>query len=251
MKVVVLLSAGLHPVSGRPVLPRIEAQAIALAQGLERVGAEVCGLHAGPEAGLPREALGHGLSRLVHRESPAGADPVPALAAALAEAVPDLVLAGRRGEGGEDTGLVPYLLAETLGLPLVADLVAIEGLDAAPPAARFEQIVSGTTRRRFTRRLPVLATVHPRAPDPLPFAFARMRRGTVERLDGAVAETHRDGFEERPYRLRPKLMRRAGPGASAPASETVIVDPTPEEAARLILDHLERLGIRRFGPDGR
>ncbi|EHP71446.1 putative electron transfer flavoprotein, beta subunit, partial [Methylorubrum extorquens DSM 13060] len=49
MRIVVLLSAGLHPVSGAPVLPRVEAQAIRMAAGLG-AGSETFGLHAGPDA---------------------------------------------------------------------------------------------------------------------------------------------------------------------------------------------------------
>ncbi len=38
MRIAVLLSAGRHPVSGAPVLPRLEAQAIRLAVGLGAAG---------------------------------------------------------------------------------------------------------------------------------------------------------------------------------------------------------------------
>ncbi|OYY30849.1 MAG: electron transfer flavoprotein subunit beta, partial [Azorhizobium sp. 35-67-15] len=122
MKVLVLLSEGRHPVSGKACLLRTEAQAARLAAGLD---AAATGLHAGPALGALRDALGRGLSGLTHLTMAADADPLPALAEAIARAAPDLVLAGPRGQGGEDTGLVPYALAHRLGWPLIPDAVAL------------------------------------------------------------------------------------------------------------------------------
>ncbi len=103
MTIVVLLSAGRHPVSGAPVLPRMEAQAIRIAAAL----GEAIGLHAGPDADAVREALGLGLTRIEHIAVSEGLDPVPALAARLAALGPDLVLAGRRGQGGQRAASSP------------------------------------------------------------------------------------------------------------------------------------------------
>lgn len=252
MRIAVLLSAGRHAVSGRPAPVPVELQAIRLAHELS---GEVTGLHAGPDAAPLKDALGHGLPRLVHFSITPDDDPLPSLAAALSEGAFDLVLTGRAGQGGEDTGLLPYALARALGLPLVADAVALaEG--PQPGTLAVEQALPRGARRRLAVRLPALVTVHSAAPAALPFAFAAARRGDVETRAGIPAPRTPVEVEERPYRARPKLIAKAAAGASAAerlkaATEAasgggrLLVDPAPEEAAREILTHLRDIGVLR------
>ncbi|QFR33273.1 electron transfer flavoprotein subunit beta [Ancylobacter sp. TS-1] len=251
MRIAVLLSAGRHAVSGRPAPVPVEVQAIGLAAGLD--GAELSGLHAGPDIGPLRDVLGHGLPRLVHLTIPDGDDPLPSLAAALREGAFDLVLAGRTSQGGEDTGLLPYALARALGLPIIADAAALAPGEA-PGTLAVEQALPRGARRRLLVRLPVLVTVHPAAPAPRPFAFASARRGLIETRPGLAAPRAAASLEERPYRPRPKLIAKAAAGASAAerlkaATEAasgggrLLVDPPPEEAAREILGFLRDIGV--------
>lgn len=250
MDIVLLLSAGRHPVSNAPVLPRLEAQMIRLVEGL----GETRGLHAGPDAMPVREALGHGLARLDHLRIAEGADPVETLVAHLADTPPALILAGRRGQGGEETGLVPYLVAQRLGYPLIPDVIALRP-GAAPDRMEVEQALAKGARRRLVVRLPFVASVHPAAPAPRPFAYARMRRGRVIARDDVVAApAAASEIEARPFKPRPKLMRGAPAGASAAerlmaatgagdnGGANVLVDPDPELAARTILAYLRRVG---------
>ncbi len=58
----------------------------------------------------------------------AEADAVPTLADYLSNRTPDVVLAGKQAEGGEDSGFVPYLLGEMLGYSLVPDVLQVEFL---------------------------------------------------------------------------------------------------------------------------
>ncbi|WP_288588006.1 electron transfer flavoprotein subunit beta [uncultured Methylobacterium sp.] len=259
MRLAVLLSAGRHPVSGVPVLPRLEAQAIRLAVGLGEVH-EVVGLHAGPDVAAVAEGLGQGLARIEHLTVAAEADPVPALAARLAALAPDLTLAGRRGQGGPETGLVPYGLAEALGLPLIPDVIGL-----APEAAgrlSLDQSLGRGARRRVIVGGPVLATVHPDAPAPLAYAYGRARRGALEPVavsvsPGLATEAGAlPAIEERPYRRRPKLVKGAPAGGSAAerlkaatgeagasAGGRLLVQPDPDEAAREILAYLRQVGV--------
>lgn len=247
MKAVVLLSAGRHPVSGRPAPVVVEAQAVRLALAL---GAAVSGLHAGPEETPIRDHLGCGLPRITLIELPQGGDPVPALAEALREAPPDLVLAGRRGSGGDDSGLLPYRLAHRLFWPIVADAVGLAR--EQDDILAVEQTLPRGGRRRVRLRLPCLVTVHPAAPPPLPFAFAAARRGRVLRRPGPVVVPEATALEERPYRPRPRLIG-AAPGGSAAerlraATEVagggkVLVDPPPEQAAAELMAFLCRIGV--------
>ena len=96
MRAGVLLSAGRHPVSGRPAPVPVEAQAVRLALAL---GADVTGLHAGAEEAPIREHLGRGLQEAVLVPLPADGDPLPALVEAEFPVRPD-----RRGVFGHSMG---------------------------------------------------------------------------------------------------------------------------------------------------
>ncbi|KMO30361.1 electron transfer flavoprotein subunit beta [Methylobacterium tarhaniae] len=253
MRIAVLLSEGRHPVSGASVLPRLEAQAIRIAAGL----GQAYGLHAGPDAASVAEALGQGLGRIEHVVLAAEADPVPALAARLRATAPDLVLAGRRGQGGDETGMVPYALAAALGLPLIPDVVAAGAGDAEAGTLCLDRSLGRGDRLRVVVRGPVVATVHPDAPAPLAYAFGRARRGSIDRLDPGPAPVAAPvTAEERPYRRRPRLVKGAPTGGSAAerlkaatgeagpaAGGRLLVHPDPDEAAREILAHLRRIGV--------
>lgn len=235
MRALVLLSAGRHPVSGKPGPPRVEMQAARLAAGLD---AGAGGLHAGASIEALREALGRGLTQLTHLRLDAEADPVPALIAALRDLKPDVVFAGPRGEGGEDTGLTPYALAHALGWPLVAQAVAV---GAADSAMRVTQALPQGARRHVLTRLPAVVTVYSGAPAPLPFALGRARAGRVVEMNPAPSplRSPREG-ETRPYRARPKAMRANG---VTQGKGRVLVNPDPEEAAREILAFLRQIGV--------
>lgn len=256
MKIAVLLSAGLHPVSGRPCPVPVELQAVRLAVDLATdLGSEITGLHAGPDATILRDALGHGLPRLDHIALPEGDDPAVSLTAQLRKLGPALILAGRVAQGGEDTGTLPYALAHALGLPIVADAVRLE-LGPEAGTLTVEQALPKGARRRVVVRLPAVVTVHPAAPAPLPFAFGVARRGVIETAPGLTAPQPESSVEQRPYRKRPKLIATSAAGASAAdrlkaATETastggkLLVHPAPEEAAREILAHLRSIGVLR------
>ncbi|MBK3402687.1 electron transfer flavoprotein subunit beta [Methylorubrum populi] len=255
MRIAVLLSAGLHPVSGAPVLPRVEAQAIRLAAGLA-ASSEIFGLHAGPEAAAVAEALGQGLDRIEHFAVAAGEDPVPALVARLAERAPDLILAGRRSQGGDESGLVPYALARALAMPLLPDVVAAAA--AEDGALRLDQSLGRGALRRVLVRGPVVVTCHPDAPAPLAYAYGRARRGRVETVAIAPVATPAPTLaaEQRPYRRRPRIVKgapaggsaaerlKAATGESGPAgSGRLLIQPDPEDAAREILTYLRQIGV--------
>lgn len=249
MKIAVLLSAGIHPVSRRPVLPRGEAQAIALARALS---SDVVGVHAGPDVAGVSQALGHGLARLLHAEIPQNADPLPSLLSVLRTLEPDLILAGRRAEGGEESGLLPYMVAAGLGIEIVADAVAI---DAENGVLAVDGALPRGVRRRIRTACPALATVHPAAPAARAYAFAQERRGMIEHVPGVTGTTAAPPVEERPARARPRLIGGGIAGSAAErlraATETgtaggeVLVDPEPEAAAWAILAHLRKVGVLR------
>jgi len=226
MRATVLLSAGRHPVSGRASPVAVEMQAIRLAIDL---GATPSGLHAGEAASAAQDALGHGLSRLVLLEG-ATDDPLPALLDHLRRLPPDLLLAGRRGQGGSDSGLLPYQLAHGLGWPIVADVVRLTRSGGKLIA---EQALPRGARRVVTLSLPCIVTVHPAALPALPFRLAGLQ-GEVRSVP--VAPTPATSQPElRPYRMRPKVVERSAGGGS------VLVGVSAEQAASAILSELRRL----------
>ena len=249
MKIAILLSASLHPVSQRPALSRIEAQAVAVALHL---GGEIVGFHAGSDCVAAASALGHGLPRLVHLRTQPNADPVPTLAAELRRFQPDLVLTGPRSIGADETGLVPYRIAEKLGWPILADAVSVErmsdGFKVASALPKGERLICEETG-------PLVLTLHPAAPSARAYAYAQERLGVIETREIEAEEDSSPRPVQRPMRQRAKVKASATGGSAADrlkaatemAASTggeLLVDPDPEMAARTILRHLRAIGAR-------
>ncbi|MBV1837728.1 electron transfer flavoprotein subunit beta [Acetobacter estunensis] len=244
MKAIVLLSAGIDPVSGRPAPVGGEVRAIGLARAL---GAKtLIGLHVGASVPALADYGGYGLKEIICL-SGGEHDPVAALAQFFVQvsasdvSAPDLVLAGTRGCGGADTGLLPYMLAEKLGWPIATGIAA--PLEEQPEAGR---LTLAQARARGAVRpvhvtLPCVVTVSDMAECVPSFVFADKRAVQVreERAEIAPQGEMEEGLL-RPYRRRPKLIsaaRTEGTGGQ------LLVDPTPEEAAAAIIVHLRSLGV--------
>src|SRR4051812_4732086 len=258
VEIAVLLSVGSHPASGRARRAPLDAQALELALRLVESGhaTRIHALHAGnPAEPALRDYLGMGLDRLEVLETAAapGADPVPALTARLRELAPALILTGAVAEGGEDSGMVPYLIAQALNRTLVPDIVGIDLTDAE---AALTQALPRGQRRLVTAIPPLVATLHSSAPAARQSAFARARRGTI---DARQVTARQDEFlaecTVRPWRARPKLMRVQRGGSALDrmkaATETktgqgrLMVQPTPDEAASAIYGCLVQQGMIR------
>jgi electron transfer flavoprotein beta subunit len=262
VKVVVLLSVGRHPASGRARRAPLDARALEMALSLPE--AEVHGLHAGdPSEATLRDYLGMGLERLTVLAIPSGSDPVLCLTAHLATLAPDAIFAGRHAEGCEDSGMLPYLVAQGLGYGVVAD---VAGVRIADCHASLTQALPRGRRRLVETRLPVVAIVNTAAPEPRQSAFARARRGIVDSIAADVpADTFAQSCEIRPWRPRPKRLRiPAGGNAlerlkamteAKSGAGRLLIQPSAEEAARAIYDYLvekrfiEQTRTRREPPD--
>jgi electron transfer flavoprotein beta subunit len=258
IEIAVLLSVGSHPASGRARRAPLDAQALELALRLFEAGhaTRIHALHAGnPAEPALLDYLGMGLDRLEVLETAAapGADPVPALTARLRELAPTLILTGAVAEGGEDSGMVPYLIAQALNRTLVPDIVGIDLTDAE---AALTQALPRGQRRLVTAIPPLVATLHSSAPAARQSAFARARRGTIDaRQVTACQDEFLAECTVRPWRARPKLMRVQRGGSALDrmkaATETktgqgrLMVQPTPEEAASAIYDCLVQQGMIR------
>ncbi len=250
--VIVLLSLGRHPVSSRARRAERDARALTMALGS---GLPVIGVHAGAPHEALRDYLGMGLKRLVTLDFPDGGDPVSALAAfnSSIPAQPRLVLAGSIAEAGAASGMVPYLVAEALGLPLAP---SVASLCPTQDGFHFVQALPRGGRRSLHAANGIVATVDLQGPRPRQVARGPALLGTMQRASvtptQAVPPLLPEISEAHPARTRPK---RIGPTAAqtTDGERRLLIEPTPREAAQEILKFLEseRLLPRRYAEGAR
>ena len=246
--VAVLLSIGRHPASGRSRRAEIDARALELALGL---GARIHAIHAGdPREPSLRDYLGVGVDTLTVLRQPKDSDVLPALAKHLALLRPGLILAGSAAEQGAGSGMLPYLLARELDLPL---LPAIAGIAVNGSLADVLQALPRGRRRQLRADLPAIATVDRAAPAPRQSAYAKARRGRIEIIDIPAGPALVSDAREIAARARPRRLKIMTGGSAADrlraATEMqagrgrLMVDPPADEAARAILEYLRAEGI--------
>jgi electron transfer flavoprotein beta subunit len=254
VKVISLVSVGAHPTSGRPRRAEQDARAVEL--GLQLAGDNLQVLHAGnPEEPALRAYLGMGLDELHVLEQPENADAVPALSDYLRDCGVQIVLTGSQAETGEGSGMLPFLLAEALGWPLVTGLAEVESLENG--TALVLQALPRGQRRRLKVRLPFLATVDNAAPKPRQSAYGPAQRGTLEVEQFAtVSDALLDEATLQPAKPRPKRLKviKAKSGADRMKAATakasggggqVLKGVTPEAGAEAILKLLIEEGVVR------
>ncbi len=254
LHVISLVSVGAHPTSGRPRRAEQDARAVEL--GLQLAGDNLHVLHAGnAEEPALRGYLGMGVDELHVLAQPPGADAVPGLTDYIRESGVQLVLTGSQAETGEGSGMLPYLLAETLGWPLVVGLAEVESMSNG--SAQVLQALPRGQRRRLKVRLPFLATVDNAAPKPRQSAYGPAQRGLldVEEIEVVIDEVFTDA-ELTPAKPRPKRLKviKAKSGAdrmkAATAKATggggqVLKGVTAQEGAAAILKLLVEEGVVR------
>jgi electron transfer flavoprotein beta subunit len=254
LNIVTLVSVGAHPTSARARRAEQDARAVEL--GLRLAGQHLRVVHAGdPGEEALRAYLGMGLPELTVLEQPAGADALPALADFLAGAGAQLVLTGSHAETGEGSGLLPYLLAERLGWPLVVGLAAVEKVEQGH--AQVLQALPRGQRRRLKVRLPFLASVDNAAPVARQSAFGPARRGElqVEAVPAFTDELFADA-QLQPARPRPKRLKvvkaktaadrfKAATAKASGDGGQVLRDLSPEAGAEEIFKLLVEEGVVR------
>jgi electron transfer flavoprotein beta subunit len=268
-EIVVLVSIGRHPESGRPRRADLDARALELAlqcahdDGDARHAANgrapsVSALHAGdPGEAALRDYLGMGLQRLTVLTG-IGADAEAALSEYLRSKRPEVVLCGAAAETGESSGMLPYRVAEALGTSIVAHAVSIS-LNPDARTARVVQALPRGARRALRVPLPVVLTVGSAAHPARMSAYARARRGSIEvvRLD-AVPQAEQQVCEkarwiERAARARPRRLRALDTASAAERLRLISAARTgigarldgsdPQAAARAIWRFLRERGL--------
>ena len=250
--VVVLVSCGRHPVSGRPRRAMLDARAVELALHLGDVKVEL--VHAGdPVAAGLADYFGMGVDDMTVLDVASGDDIVPPLVAHLQHRPDALVLAGARAETGEASGMLPYLLAEALGRAIVPGAAALTIDEGRVDIA---QALAGGRRRAIQAPHVSIVTVSPAAPDPRPVAFAKTRRGHVTNAAYPTGPYKIAGAWQ-PARAKPRRLKIVGQGSAAErlkaATQTVqgraqvLQHPDPDTAAEAIWSYLVAEGLVREG----
>lgn len=237
LNIAVLLSAGVHPVSGKARMAPGDARGVEMAL---RMNANCTALHVGNISNPAlRDYAGLGLDRIeVLGLLEEGADVVFPLVKRLAELKPDIVLTGLRSENGEASGMVPYQLAQQLGLKHVASICAIESING--DEAIIVQGYKGFPRHKLAVKLPALFSVGELASPPRMHAFAKARHGKLEQIPiTAEPDEEAASWSRSPARRRPKKIATGQSSGGGKA----LVDLPPDEAAARIASFLKEIGI--------
>jgi electron transfer flavoprotein beta subunit len=255
LKIAVLVSPAGHPLSGQPVRSTSDAAAFELACTLARPE-QITVLCAGM---VSREAmseyLGLGAPAVEVLTVSDDADVVPALVARLHRF--DIVLCGARSQGQFSSGLLPYLLAEGLQVPLIGDVLEVQLNNRSLSVL---QLLPKGVRRRLEATLPVTLAVHARAPQTRQYAYARAVAGRVTYMTAAHASARMRGphwqFEDghrRPRPLKAKVaqsghsrMLSAIGGDTGAQSGEVIKQGSAEQKAQTLLAYLREHRLVNF-----
>ena len=245
-KIAVLVSVGRHPVSDTARYSRNDAAALTLALGLAtRHQATLDVLHAGDPANPAlRDYLALGAAKVEVLTVEAGVDVAPLLSARLRGY--DLVLTGTRAEGTDDSGMLPYQLADAMELPLLGSAVDID-VEGGNVVVR--QFLPKGLRRRVRASLPAVIAVHPMANATPRYAYAKLRAGAVEPVASrSPTSSDRAAWSVKPATAKPVRLaaaeKRSGHARMLSATTTesrggsVVIEGTSVEKAQVILAYL-------------
>ena len=176
-RIAALVSTAKHPSSGVARHCRNDSLAMAIGLNLaKQASAHMQIMHAG-KPGNPALAdylaLGAMQIDVIETEN----NIVESLARRLQDT--DLILTGSRAESGDASGLLPYLLAEKLNLPLVAHALEVK---LVADKAEILQFLPKGKRRLVSVQLPAVVMVHPLAAVDLHYAFAKQITGEIVTL---------------------------------------------------------------------
>ncbi|WP_221796261.1 electron transfer flavoprotein subunit beta [Oceanobacter mangrovi] len=272
LTITTLVSVGQHPKSGRARVADQDAKALELAlslsagKGTAAVGKGEAGagksqinlIHAGTATAeqqlVLRGYLGMGVGQMRVLKQSDGADVIPVLVDAVRKSGSDVVLTGSRAEAGEGSGMTPYLVAQSLGWPMVPAAVEI----TAVGSGEFEilQALPRGQRRLLKVRAPFVASIDAAAAEARQTAWAAGQRGALEHMtlssndDAVLAEAAVEPARKRPKRIaRAKKAKtaadrfKAATAKSASKGGAVLVKESAEEKAEAIYQMLLSQGV--------
>jgi electron transfer flavoprotein beta subunit len=157
-----------------------------------------------------------------------GANQVAWLAAQVTRPMkPDLILCGEHATGGPASGIVPFSLAEFLGLPIVTGAVAIE---MGQNEIRVERLIERGRRQVLQSPWPVVVTLARAFGSVRYSAYAKANKATIRRYTLPALRIRRADFP-----ICATSMREIGRRKAKPRMKKLYVPPSMVSAA-------ERLG---------
>ncbi|MBJ7537483.1 electron transfer flavoprotein subunit beta [Marinomonas transparens] len=257
VNMVALVSVGRHPQSGRSRRAEQDGRAVEMGMNLScDIDGQLSVVHVGDsKEPVLRQYAGMGLDALTVLEQDSGLDVLPGVVTYLKETKANLVLTGVRAERGESSGMLPYLLAEQLGWPLVPRVAEI--LSIKEGEAQVLLALPRGQRRSITVALPFIATVDNAAKGARQTAYGP---GLRAQLNVVESEDNTDdiatSWDISPAKPRPKRMKvvkaksaadrfKAATAKPAGGGGRVMKNETAEEKAQAIFDLLKQEKIVR------
>lgn len=249
LTIAVLVSPAAHPVSGKPIPSVCDAAAFELACSLVPEH-RLTVLYAGSASEESLDGyLGLGASTVEILKVEEGLDIIPALQSRLQGV--ELILCGVRSDGQYASGLLPYLLAEGLQVPLANDVLEAKWVGRS---LHVRQFLPKGMRRQLEVNTPAILTVHPRAHRRLQYAYARARAGrfsysvpTVVSLSEDDQSWQTDAATRRPQALKAKVnqsghgrMLGAIGGEAQTKGALIVKDGDAMQKASAVLSYLRQ-----------
>ncbi|WP_394183609.1 electron transfer flavoprotein subunit beta [Marinomonas posidonica] len=249
-KVLALVSIGRHPQSGRERRAEEDGRAVEMGLRLqERQLMSLSVVHVGnADSPVLRQYAGMGLAKLSVLAQQANEDVLSPLMDYVKQQEASLLLMGVRSEMGQSSGMLPYLLAEKLGWPLLPRVAEIQSIEDG--VAQVLLALPRGQRRLVSVALPFVATLDKAAKGPRQTAFGPGQRAIIEVLETQVAEdVETTQWQFSPAKARPKRMKvvkaknaadrfKAATAKPTGGGGKVLKNETVEEKAQAIFDFL-------------
>ncbi len=257
-RITTLVSAGRHPISGAS--RHCHNDSIAMMLGLNM--AQSClsehrVLHAGKaESEALNDYLALGAGQIDVIPTADNADIVDCLMAELKEV--DLILTGSRAESGQDSGLLPYLLAQKLAVPLVAQALSMK---QNGDMIEVMQFLPHGERRQVAVKWPAIIAIHPLAKARLNFSYAKQVSGEIKLLpapqsSAPLVNQHQSthDYPSAGYSLtklkapenKTAYERMLASISSQSKGGSVVINGNSVEKAQVILDYLRKHRLAEF-----
>lgn len=211
-QVIALVSVAHHPLSGKEIYSTNDTRALELAMGIKALNHKV--VHVG-DKGCPALSgyLGMGITK-IHcidnrnkdkKSISTTIDVCNLLAGFLKAEIPDIVVCGSKAQSGESSGLIPYILAKELKIPVISGVLAVK---LNEKKVNILQFLPMGKRREITAKPPFILAVHQATPLKIKYAWARAKKGNVSQTNANAVNLASlfDGWKNSPLQKGRKRL---------------------------------------------